>query len=77
MQGCKDANRTSNEFHFVCILGGIQKNNRQTPSFAFTEESVLLPGLHVGSGSIIFYIDVIDRQFASLVAGHYPRIYHL
>lgn len=72
-----EASRTLNEFHFVCILGGIKKNNRETTVFGLTEESVLLPGRHGGSGNIIFGIDVFDRQFAALVAVHCPHICHL
>ena len=66
-----------NDFHFVCILGGVQKRNRETPVFGFTEESVLLPGRHGGSGNIIYGNGVFERQYSALVAMHYRHICHL
>ena len=68
---------TLNDFHFVCILGGVQKRNRETPVFGLTEESVLLPGRHGGSGSIIYGNGVFERQVVALVETHYHNICHL
>ena len=44
--------------------------------FGLTEESILHPGRHGGSGNIIYGIGVL-RQFRAMVAMHYHHICHL
>ena len=45
--------------------------------FGLTQESILLPGRHGGSGNIIYGIGVFEGPFFSLVAVHYHHICHL